>query len=117
MRQAMQAQPCAAFKINGVVPYACRHPDADCQCKKNGIIVSNEENNGIINLDAPVKPTVQYISIADRVAIGVSTFVIPLNHPYCSNNGWVMTTPVQSFVSDGKGVVSFETLNTKYVRA
>ena len=109
MRQAMQGQPCAAFKAMGAVPYACRNNPEDCHCKKNGIIKS----------DAPVKPTVHFSALYGGIAIGRRVMVCPLDHPsdLVSNTHPVITTYVQSFISDGKGVVSFETLNTKYVRA
>jgi len=79
-----------------------------------------EGNNGIINVPAQQdKPVVHFKEIGASIAIGSRAFVIPIDHPsdLVSNTTWVLTTPVQSFVSDGKGIVSFETLNTRYVRA
>ena len=107
MRQAMQQQPCAAFKAMGATPYACRNNPDECQCKKNGIIKQKD------------KPVVKYSELQSSIAIGQRVFVKPLNHPseYVSNTRWALTTCVQSFVSNGKGIESFETENTRYVKA
>jgi|694.fasta_scaffold01034_41 hypothetical protein len=108
MRQAMQEQPCAAFKAMGATPYACRNNPDECHCKKNGII-----NN------PQAKPIVKFSEIQSSIAIGQRVFVKPLDHPseYVSNTRWALTTCVQSFVSNGKGIESFETENTRYVKA
>ncbi len=107
MRQAMQEQPCAAFKAMGATPYACRNNPDGCQCKKNGII------------NPQAKPIVKYSELQSSIAIGQRVFVKPVDHPsyLVSNTKWALTSMVQSFISNGKGIESFETENTRYVKA
>lgn len=116
MREAMEGRPCAAFKAMGAVPYACRAHPQDCQCRKNGNIVLDVQNNGIIK--TPHKQVVRFKQLMSSIAIGQRCYVLPLDHPseLVSNTQPALTSIVQSFESDGRGIVSFETENSIYKR-
>jgi hypothetical protein len=64
--------------------------------------------------DTMHKPVVEYQpSENDYIVLGNRAFVKPINHPQCSNNKEVLTSPILQHL-EIDGVLCFETENTIY---